>query len=96
MKGCWSTATFPDLGSMVMIPINIASAKLVLENAARELNGLSALPVLPDDLPMKVMKIGFASRSLASAAQAVGILLNIADSKAGYPETLVWIVQHLS
>ena len=24
------------------------------------------------------------------------LFLNIADSKAGYPETLVWIVQHLS
>lgn len=69
-----STANFPDLGSMVMIPINIASAKMILEHAARELNGLSALPVLPDDLAMKVMKIGFASRSLASAAQAVGMV----------------------
>ena len=91
-----STATFPDLGSMVMIPINIASAKLVLENAARELNGLSALPVLPDDLPMKVMKIGFASRSLASAAQAVGMVPFVGPEVALKVQSAINVVRNVA
>lgn len=62
---------FPNLIGMAMLPVNIASSRLVLESTSRELAQLTNLQQIPEDLAGKVMKIGVASQMVGFAVNGI-------------------------
>ena len=69
-----STASFPDVASMVMLPVKIAAAKIVLENVGRELSNLNSIPQVPEGLTAKIQMIGSGARSVGSAVQSINTI----------------------
>ena len=66
-----STANFPDVVSMALLPAKIIAAKGILESTSRELGNLTSVQNIPDGIAVKVQKVGTAARSVATAVQGI-------------------------
>lgn len=69
-----STATFPDVTSMAMLPVKITAAKLVLESTSRALAGLTSVQAVPEGIAAQVQKVGSGARSVATAVQGINAI----------------------
>ena len=66
-----NATTFPDVVSMVMLPVRIAAARVVLQNVGRELANLNAVPAIPEGIGAKVLRIGMGARSVGTAVRGI-------------------------
>ena len=64
-------ANIPDIVSLMMLPVRIALAKTVLVNIGNQLNGLQALPMVPEGIATKVNNVANGTRAVASAVSSI-------------------------
>ena len=69
-----STANFPDIASMAMLPVKITAAKLVLESTSHALAGLTSIQQVPDGIAVQVQKVGAGARSVGLAVQGINTI----------------------
>ena len=65
---------FPDVVGLALIPAKIASAKIVLDGAGRELASLSSIPEIPDGIYTKVQRVGTSARNVGTAVQGINTI----------------------
>ena len=65
---------FPNIAGMVMIPLNIAMARVVLQSTATQLSQLNNLPPLNEGLIQKVTIIGNSARGVATAVTNINAI----------------------
>lgn len=66
-----STANFPNIVGMAMLPVKIATARGVLINTSKELVKLQAVQNIPDGIYTKVQRVGTSARNVGVAVQGI-------------------------
>lgn len=65
---------FPDVFSLVGLPVKIAAARGVLQQAGTQLASLAALPEIPEGIYTKVQRIGTSARNVGMAVMSINTI----------------------